>query len=53
MSADVDGDEKGRRQLLFAEKFIDMCCRSIQQIQEKNTTGNDRAIPFFNIFGKT
>ena len=38
---------------VFAEKFIDMCCRSIQRIQEKNSTENERAIPFFNIFGKT
>lgn len=35
----------------FAERFVDMCCKSIKRIQEKNNTENDRSIAFFNMFG--
>lgn len=42
-----------KKNQLFAIRFIDMCCKSIKRIQERNTTENDRSIPFFNMLGNS
>ena len=35
----------------LAVKFVNMCCKSIKRLQEKNPSENDRCVPFFTILG--
>ena len=42
--------KKSNGQHSLASKFVNMCCKSIKRLQEKNVTSeNERCVPFFKI----